>query len=186
MDKIYTILAPALACLLLAACSQAASQPSSAGGKGANQAESLELTSQSFPADGAIPAQYACARYGGSDLSPQLSWSSTPPDTKSLALTLIDPDASGFVHWLVFDIPSDTTTLAEGQTPPDAVLGRNGFGKQGYGGPCPPSGTHHYVFTLYALDNIPDLQPGASLNQVYTVIDGHVLAKGTLTGTFSH
>ncbi len=170
-----------LACLLLAACGSAVSTPAAAAAGEIN----LTLSSQSFPAGGAIPLQFACVRYGGSDRSPQLSWDAPPPGTRSLALTVTDPDARGFVHWLVYDIPPDAAAFAEGQMPSGAVQGQNGFGEQAYGGPCPPSGTHHYVFSLYALDNPPGLQPEASMDKLTAAIDGHVLARGMLTGTFS-
>ncbi len=182
-QKFQSLLAPALACLALAACGKSAAQPSTPDDSQTEFA-SITLTSQSFPADGAIPTQYACTRYGGSDLSPQLSWTTPPLGAKSLVLTTIDTDARGFVHWLVYNLPAETFSLAEGQVPPEAAQGKNSFGKQAYGGPCPPSGTHQYVFTLYALDNIPDLQPGASLDQVNAAMKGHLLAQGSLTGTF--
>ncbi len=182
--KSTAVLLSLVAAVLLTACSRTASTPGPAAGQ-AQEVPNLSLSSQSFPADGEMAVQYACERYGGSDLSPQLSWDALPEGTQSLALTAVDPDANGFVHWVVYNIPPDVASIPEGQAPQGAALGKNGFGKQAYGGPCPPSGTHHYVFRLYALDHMPDLEAGASLNQLHNAMDGHVLAQGQVTGTFT-
>ncbi len=182
--KFRFALAAAFAILILSACGGTASTPGPAADQAAGAAD-LHLSSQSFSADGEMPLAYACARYGGSDLSPQLSWDTPPVGTHSLALTAVDPDANGFVHWVVYNIPADVQAAAEGQIPEGAAHGKNSFGEQAFGGPCPPSGTHHYVFQVYALDNTPDLEPGASLSQLHDAMDGHVLAQSQLTGTFT-
>jgi Raf kinase inhibitor-like YbhB/YbcL family protein len=109
------------------------------------------LSSTSFAAGGDIPKRFTC---DGADTSPDLEWTGAPDGTASLVLLVDDPDASGFVHWIVLDMAGTSSgALPRGVgTSPDApAQGRNDFGKIGWGGPCPPSGTHRYVFTLYAL-----------------------------------
>ncbi len=111
----------------------------------------MEITSADFKANQSIPAIHTC---DGQDISPQLSWSGVPEGTKSLALSCIDPDAprGDFIHWLVYDIPATAKGIAQsGPLPSGAQEVLNDFGKKAYGGPCPPSGTHHYFFTMYAL-----------------------------------
>jgi Raf kinase inhibitor-like YbhB/YbcL family protein len=106
------------------------------------------LTSPAFGSGALIPARYTCA---GADVSPPLRWSVPPPGTRSLSLTVQDPDAKNFVHWRAWGIAARTRSLAAGAHPPHEGL--NGFGKRGWGGPCPaPGPTHHYVFVLKALD----------------------------------
>ncbi len=124
----------------------------------------MRLTSAAFPDGGAIPARYGC---DGRNVSPPLEWSGAPPDAKAFALLVTDPDAHGFVHWAAFDIPSSSVGLLEGASGTGAAgrEGRNDFGRQGWGGPCPPSGTHHYVFDLCALS-------------------GRVIAEARLSGTY--
>lgn len=109
------------------------------------------LTSTAFEPGGSIPSRYTC---DGADISPELSWSGAPSDAAALVLLVDDPDASDFVHWSVLDMTGTASgALPRGiGTSPDAPKqGRNDFGRVGWGGPCPPSGTHHYRFTLYAL-----------------------------------
>jgi Raf kinase inhibitor-like YbhB/YbcL family protein len=109
------------------------------------------LTSTSFDNGGSIPARFTC---DGADISPELSWSGAPAGTSALVLLVDDPDARDFAHWIVLDMTGTATgALPQGiGTSPDApTQGRNDFGRVGWGGPCPPSGTHRYLFTLYAL-----------------------------------
>ena len=145
----------------------------------------MSLTSQAFVNGGAIPARYTCS---GADVSPPLSWNGVPGGTRSLALTVIDPDAPGrpFVHWVVFNVPAAATDLGESAQPAEGTIeGRNDFGSTGYRGPCPPPGSpHHYHFRLYALDNELSLKSGASESSFQDAIKGHVLASGELVGTF--
>jgi Raf kinase inhibitor-like YbhB/YbcL family protein len=146
----------------------------------------MQLTSSAFENNGEIPNQYAYkmgSQCNGENYSPALTWSQPPDGTRSLLLTVVDPDGGNWVHWVLFNIPPETTSLEEvigGSTAGRA--GRNDFGKPGYGGPCPPSGTHHYIFTLYALDIVLDLKEGASLNNVLKSSEGHVLTSTSLTG----
>jgi len=151
---------------------------------------SLKLTTTAFEHEGVIPDKYS---KDGKNLSPPLSWTGVPAGTKSLALIVDDPDApSGvFVHWLVYGIPSGTSGLEEGRPATETLAGgirqgRNGFGELGYGGPQPPSGTHRYVFHLFALDQEPDLSSGVSRRQVDGALKGHVLAEAQLVGKYTH
>lgn len=141
----------------------------------------FSLTSSAFREGGSIPPRYSCK---GKDVSPDLVWSEPPEGTASLALTLTDPDARGFVHWVVWNIPAAATGFTEGAVPEGAIQGRNSFRRDGWGGPCPPSGSHHYVFTLYALDTTIDLPAGSSLIALQETMSGHVLAQAKLTGLF--
>ena len=111
----------------------------------------MEITSKDFTHNQLIPSIHTC---DGKDLSPHLAWSGVPEETKSLALSCIDPDApmGDFIHWFIYNIPSATTAIPHGgPLPAGAQEVANDFGKTSYGGPCPPSGTHRYFFTVYAL-----------------------------------
>jgi Raf kinase inhibitor-like YbhB/YbcL family protein len=143
----------------------------------------LRLTSEAFDDGNPIPERYTCE---GGDTSPPLAWSSLPEETRSLALIMHDPDApSGdFVHWLAWNIDPSSSGLEEDAAAP--AEGTNGFGRPGYGGPCPPPGhgPHRYFHKLYALDTLTELEPGASREQLESAIEGHVLAETELVGTF--
>ncbi len=148
------------------------------------------LTSPSFEEGSVIPSDFACT---GANKSPQLDWSDPPAGTQSFAIVFNDPDAGsrGFVHWVVYNIPSDARSLpAEVPARPEihdtAVHGSNGWGRLDYGGPCPPEGsTHNYVFTLYALDALLELKSGAAKPDLEEAMRVHVLATATLTARFS-
>jgi Raf kinase inhibitor-like YbhB/YbcL family protein len=142
------------------------------------------LTSPSFDEGGAIPIRHSC---DGADVSPALDWEGAPQGTVSFALIVDDPDARGFIHWVVYDIPggpagSLTEGLREMDTPPQ---GRTDFGRSGYGGPCPPSGTHHYRFTLWALSVRLNLSGTPSAAEVRTALTTRILGQTTLTGTYA-
>jgi Raf kinase inhibitor-like YbhB/YbcL family protein len=146
----------------------------------------MKLTSPAFSHNGAIPAQYTCE---GADVSPALEWSEAPGSTNSFALIVDDPDAPGkvWVHWVVFNIPNTTHNLFENINKGPFIQGATDFnGKQGYGGPCPPSGNHRYHFTLYALDTLLDLPAGTSKRQLLAAMRGHILEETTLIGTYQH
>jgi Raf kinase inhibitor-like YbhB/YbcL family protein len=156
---------------------------------GANVPMSITLTSEAFRNDEDIPQQFTCK---GTNLSPELSWQSLPPTTKSLALTLIDTHSlfGGYVHWVLYNLPPQPTNLPS-SLPRDESLpngtrqGINGDGKLGYIGPCPSSKSpHRYVFTLYALDT--ELTPSTPVNntQLTDAMKGHILAAGQLAGHF--
>lgn len=140
------------------------------------------ITSPAF-SSGTIPARFTC---DGRDASPPLAWTGVPDGARSLALLVDDADASGFVHWLAFGLPPTSAGVPEGasRTPAVPGEGRNDFGRQGWGGPCPPSGTHHYRFTLYALDDSPALTAAARAADLHAAIDGHVLATTQLVATY--
>jgi|SRR5215211_1951629 len=156
------------------------------GSKGVKMA--IEVRSSAFEDGGVIPALYTC---DGQGVTPPLSWDSVPNGTKSLALIADDPDAprGTFVHWVVYDLPPDTRRLPE-DVPERQTLsggaqqGVNGAGRIGYTGPCPPSGTHRYVFKIYALDRMLDLGGGATVERLSDAMEGHVLAEGQLMGTY--
>ena len=143
----------------------------------------LTLSSSAFKSGGEIPRQYTCE---GADQSPALSWSGAPAGTKSFALIADDPDApSGlFTHWLLWNIPSQTNSIAEGNAP-KGVQGTNDFGKSGYRGPCPPPGVHRYSFKIFALDRELDLRSGAKRNQVDAAMKGHIMAQAELVGRYA-
>ncbi len=149
----------------------------------------IELKSRVFKNDDMIPEKYTC---DGDDISPPLSWDSVPEETKSIAVICDDPDApmGTWVHWVVYDIPPETRELKENVTPEremdnGGVQGMNDFKKIGYGGPCPPSGTHRYFFKIYALDSRMRLNPGATKSQLLIAMEGHILEKGELIGKYS-
>src|ERR1700756_4797419 len=143
----------------------------------------MKITSSAFNEGGNIPSKFTC---DGSDTSPPLQLTSVPPGAKSLVLIADDPDAPGglFTHWLVWNIPPQTNSIAEGSAP-KGVHGTNDFGKSGYKGPCPPPGTHRYSFKIFALDRELDLRSGAKRSQVDAAIKGHVVAQGELVGRYS-
>jgi Raf kinase inhibitor-like YbhB/YbcL family protein len=145
------------------------------------------LSSPAFAKGAVIPGRFTC---DGLDLSPQLDWSETPPSAKSFVLIVDDPDApSGtFTHWVLFDIPAATRSLAEGQKPGGVgVVGKNDFSRTGYGGPCPPRGhgPHRYCFVLSALDiDKLGLSAGASRQQVEARMRGHVVGTARWMGKY--
>ena len=141
--------------------------------------ESLTVTSSAFGEGEAIPAKHGC---DAADVSPALAWSGAPDERTAFAIIVDDPDARGFVHWLAADIPAGTTSLEEGSTV--GVQGTNDFGRPGYGGPCPPSGSHRYVFTVHALSETLNLSAGFSADELRAAMEGRILASGQLSGTF--
>ena len=143
----------------------------------------MKITSSAFQDGANIPSKFTC---DGADTSPPLQIADIPSEAKSLALIVDDPDApSGlFTHWTVWNIPPQTSVVREGSAP-KGVQGTNGFGKSGYGGPCPPSGTHRYYFKLFALDRELDLPFGAKRGQLDAAMKGHVVAQGELMGRYS-
>jgi Raf kinase inhibitor-like YbhB/YbcL family protein len=165
----------------------------------ASAASGFSLTSTDFENKGKIPMEQVFNNFGctGGNISPALAWKGVPANTKSLALTVYDPDAptgSGFWHWVVFNIPAGTTSLPKGAgdpgknlMPAGTIQSRTDYGAAGYGGPCPPKGKpHHYWFTLFAVD-IPAIQ-GADANTSAAVIGFnlhfHTIKKTTLLGLY--
>jgi hypothetical protein len=141
------------------------------------------LTSQAFPQNGMIPSEYTC---DGADGNPPLTIRNVPSKSRSLALIVDDPDAprGTWVHWVVWNIGVDTTEIPAKSVPAGSLQGTNDFGKQSYGGPCPPSGTHRYFFKLYALDASPALKAGATKAQLEEAMKGYILGKAELVGLY--
>jgi Raf kinase inhibitor-like YbhB/YbcL family protein len=146
-------------------------------------ARSITVTSPAFRDGGSIPKRFTC---DGNGSSPALRWSGVPRRARELALVVEDADADRFVHWTVLGIPPDRTGIPEGGVPAGAVETENSFGKQGWGGPCPPEGDdpHRYVFAVYATDAPLGLGRGSSPDEVRAALSDHALARGTLTGRF--
>jgi Raf kinase inhibitor-like YbhB/YbcL family protein len=145
-------------------------------------AVALSLSSPAFDAGAPIPQRYTC---DGRDSSPPLRWSHVPQRARSLAIRLQDPDAPGgvFTHWLLWNLSPRTRGIPAQVN--RSTQGRNSFGRIGYSGPCPPQGsTHHYVFTLFALDRKLELSRGSSPSRFHAAIGGHVVSRGTLVGTY--
>jgi Raf kinase inhibitor-like YbhB/YbcL family protein len=143
----------------------------------------MTITSPAFIEGDPIPVQFSC---DGEDISPELAWSGIPEGTASLAFIMDDPDApmGTWVHWVLFNLPADSTGLPQAVTGV-GVDGQNSWDRTGYGGPCPPGGTHRYYFKLYALDTILDLDPGANKAALESAMEGHILAQAELMGTYS-
>lgn len=144
---------------------------------------SVRVTSEAFDDGGEIPVRFTC---DGDEVSPPLAWSGAPDGVRAWALVVDDPDAPGgtFVHWVVVDIPPDVHDLAEGEAPP-GVEGATSGGDGGWTGPCPPSGTHHYRFTVYGLADPTGLDAGASMDDTTSAIEDAAVVEGTLVGTYA-
>lgn len=148
----------------------------------------IKVESTAFKEGEVIPRKYTC---DGADISPPLSWSGIPEGAKSIALISDDPDApvGTWVHWVIYNLPPNTAGLPE-KVPSERTLsngakqGISDFRRIGYGGPCPPGGTHRYFFKVYALDTMLDLEPGATKKQLLKTMEGHVLAEGELMGKY--
>lgn len=178
-----------MASVLLVSCRS--ETPSSNNVQPSNQAVGgkkveMKLTSKAFQEGGMIPAQYTCT---GANISPPLAWEGVPEKTKSLALIVDDPDAPGkvWVHWVAFNIPANVKEMPENVPAQENIngggkQGTNDFKKVGYGGPCPPSGTHRYYFKLYALDTDLNLDSTTTKDQLLKAMEGHVLGEGQLMG----
>lgn len=148
----------------------------------------IEVRSSAFKAGESIPSKYTCDNV---DISPPLEWSAVPVGTKTFALICDDPDApSGtYVHWVICNIPGTLRELGENilktDNPDNGIIqGRNDFGKTGYGGPCPPGGTHRYFFKLYALDTDLDAKPGLTKKELLRLMEDHILGEGQLMGRY--
>ena len=149
-----------------------------------NASGEFTLSSPDFGEGQPIPRRYAC---DGDDTSPPLAWTGAPGEAAALALVMDDPDAGGFVHWVVFDMTASATgSLPTGwsKSPDASPQGTNGFGRVGYGGPCPPSGTHHYDFRLLALGQELALSGAPTAEQILDAAAGHILGEARLTGTY--
>jgi len=185
-----------LAFVLLSACTPSVAEPEQTVDDplAMEEAVTIQLTSPAFTHEAPIPPQYSCVGDAASslkDVSPALAWGEPPAGTQSFALIMDDPDAPGgtWVHWVLFNIPASARGLPESiganSTLPDGSMGgNNSWGRTGYGGPCPPGGTHRYFFKLYALDEMLGISAGANKGELEKAMVGHILAQGELMGTF--
>jgi len=175
MSVIFTV----LALILISACTQTVQleklQPPS------NEVIKMELTSPEFKNNGKMPARYTC---DGEDINPPLTIDDVPIEAQSLVLIVDDPNATEGVwdHWVVFNIPPETEEIPERAD--IGTAGENSWGKEAYGGPCPPSGEHRYKFKLYALDIKLDLQEGSTKEEVEEAMEGHILEETELIGKY--
>jgi hypothetical protein len=164
------------------------------------QADAFSLSSKAIKADATLSAAQVYNGFGcsGANTSPDLSWSAGPSGTKSYAITVYDPDAptgSGWWHWLVYNIPADTHSLASGAgredsttLPINAQQGRSDFGSYSFGGACPPEGdkAHRYIFTVYALKTQKiDLPKDASAALIGFMLHANTLAKASFTAKYA-
>lgn len=149
----------------------------------------FQLKSSAFQPEGNIPPRFTCE---GNDASPELTWTGAPAGTKTFALIVHDPDAprsGGWTHWVVFNIPASATHIAEnspkhGQLPGGGLQGLNDGGRQGYMGPCPPSGTHRYYFRLFALTTTLALPETAKKADLEKAMQGHIVGQTELMGKY--
>ena len=143
----------------------------------------MELSSTVFENKGPIPSAYTC---DGKNISPPLKISNVPENTETLTLIVDDPDAPAgtWVHWTVWNIDPKTSKIKENSVPAGAVEGVTSFGDNGYGGPCPPSGIHRYVFKLYALDIKLELTPHADVKQLEEAMKDHIIEKIEIMATY--
>ncbi|MEO6611032.1 MAG: YbhB/YbcL family Raf kinase inhibitor-like protein [Chitinophagaceae bacterium] len=148
-------------------------------------ASNFKLISSAFEEGKPIPAKYTC---DSSNVSPALSWSGFPEKTKSFALIMDDPDApmGTWVHWVMYNIPGTVTSLEKelNVAKINAIDGLNSWSEKGYNGPCPPGGTHRYVFKLYALEKTLPQKEGMDKDELLQAMKGHILSEATLTGLF--
>lgn len=149
----------------------------------------LEITTTEFEHEGTIPARLTC---DGDNVSPALTWTDPPEGTQSFVLIVDDPDApvGTFVHWVAYNIPGDARGLPEGvaadeELPDGTRQGYTDFASTGYGGPCPPGGTHRYYFKLYALDTMLELAPGATKHLTLFHMIGHQIGDAVLVGRYT-
>lgn len=144
----------------------------------------MKISSLAFSDSQIIPKQYTC---DGENISPPLKFEDVPSNARSLVLIVDDPDAPGktWVHWVLYNIDPKTEKIEENSSPSGAALGLSDFGELGYGGPCPPSGTHRYFFKLYALNITLDLPAGPRKQDIEEAMKGHILEKSELIGHYA-
>lgn len=152
-------------------------------GKEVPKLEGLKIYSPAFKNNSYIPEKYTC---DGQDFNPPLFIEYVPSQTKSLALIVDDPDAPGgtWVHWVVWNIPPDTKEVKENSVPRNSQQGLNDFRKHNYGGPCPPPGTHRYLFKLYALDALLNLGPNSTKADLEKAMGGHIIEQAQFIGLY--
>jgi len=179
-----------LSMLLLMACARVPPAPTQSPTPAAQKENKMEikLTSAAFKEGQPIPRQYTC---DGVNVSPPLEWTGVPKTAKTVAIVADDPDAPAgtWVHWVVYDLPAENIGVVENLPATESLKaggfqGKNDFGKIGYGGPCPPSGTHRYFFKVYALDAEVSLNAGATKADLEKAMQGHIVGQGELMGTY--
>lgn len=145
----------------------------------------MVIESSAFQEGQMIPAKYTC---DGQNISPPLNWKNAPEGTRSFAIICDDPDASAgvWVHWVVWNIPANVNDLSAGELPKEAKQGINDFRQRGYGGPCPPSGTHHYYFKLYALNTMLELSGNVTKDKLLDAMEKRILTQCSLMGKYQH
>lgn len=187
-SKILTCILLLLAQPVLAACQAGEDEQDRLQAAEEEGNMTITITSPAFSEGSSIPTKYTC---DGNDSSPELKWTGIPAEANSLALIVDDPDAprGTWVHWIVYNMPASTSGLPENVTegepvPGGGTQGNSSWRRPGYGGPCPPSGTHRYFFKLYALDGPLNLPQGATKMAVLRAMEGHILAEGQLMGTY--
>ena len=143
----------------------------------------MKITSSAFGHNTLIPSKYTCE---GQNINPPLSIKDIPAGAKSLVLIVDDPDApmKTWTHWTAWNISPETAELSENSIPVGCIEGTTSFGRTGYGGPCPPSGTHRYFFKIFALDGLLDLQQGAHLANLTTALQNHIIEKVEFIGLY--
>ena len=182
MKRISTKVLPFAAVLFFIFCGSCSSKDEI---KPLTQGGSMKLTSTAFADGEKMPQEFAKR---GANRIPPLEIGGVPEGTKSLVIIVHDPNAprpGGFYHWTLWNIPPQTTSIGEGNVPPEAVEGETSWGTSGYNGPQPPFGNHHYIFYLYALDTDISLLTGSSVKELKAAIKEHVLEAASLTGMFS-
>jgi Raf kinase inhibitor-like YbhB/YbcL family protein len=153
----------------------------------------MDLTSPDFQHEKLIPSQFTC---DGEDVNPNLDIVGVPAEAESLVLIVDDPDANptesvgrespgAWIHWLLWNINPATDRIVSSALPPGVVQGKTSFETSGYGGPCPPTGTHRYFFKLYALNSTIDLPPTVGIDELKKAMDGHIIAEAELIGLYS-
>jgi Raf kinase inhibitor-like YbhB/YbcL family protein len=190
MKSTSIIISLALCFLLFPGCAgrqQQVAQPPATSTPKEDKAE-IKLTSVAFKEGQSIPRTYTC---DGVNISPPLEWSGVPKTATTVAIVADDPDAPAgtWVHWVLYNLPADNIGVVENVPATENLKaggfqGKNDFGKFGYGGPCPPSGTHRYFFKIYALDSELPLKAGATKAEVMKAMEGHIVLQGQLTGTY--
>jgi Raf kinase inhibitor-like YbhB/YbcL family protein len=152
-------------------------------GQTVSKSEAMKISSPAFESGGKIPKEYTC---DGKTVNPPLKIENAPLSTKSFALVFDDIDAprGTYVHWIVWNMDPGLKEMRESSVPEGVVQGMNDFKKRNYGGPCPPGRAHRYVFKIYALDTVLNLNPNSTKKDLEKAMEGHVLSRAELTGSY--
>lgn len=178
------ILASCLLAATLCGTGCQSAQPSAGKEATVDAPSQITVSSTAFKEGQPVPQRFTC---DGDNKPPPLAWQGIPAGVAAVALVVDDPDAprGNFVHWVVLDMPPDTTGIEAGSVPKGAVQAKNSAGRASYAGPCPPSGTHHYRFTVYALSRLTGLSDGADLDRALRAVSSDATAQGRLVGTYT-